>query len=200
MPLRLLVEGSDDYHLIKNVAREHAVDISRDDVSICGGIRELLSEVLPVSLKGTFPVAVVVDADTDPQARWTAVTHRLREAGYEPPNDLPPAGLILRSHRPAAGVWLMPDNSLAGMLEDFASNLIPSQDPLWPRAMNAVAEIPTAERRFTTTRKAEIHTYLAWQEEPGTPLGLAVTKRYFQTDSDLCKRFVDWLKQLKDIT
>jgi hypothetical protein len=94
----------------------------------------------------------------------------------------------------------MPDNSLPGSLEDFATHLIPPDDALWPRAMKAVEDIPVGERRFTAPRKAEIHTYLAWQKDPGAPLGLAVTKKYFQTDTDLCKRFVAWLRQLKEIT
>jgi len=200
MPFRVLVEGSDDLHLIKNVAREHGVDIEKE-VHSCEGIEPLLDEVLPVSLKaGYAAIAVVVDADTDLEARWKAVAHRLTAAGYEVPERPPKDGLILSNRRPAVGVWLMPDNSLPGSLEDFAARLIPPDDALWPRALNAVADIPANERRFTAVRKAEIHTYLAWQEEPGKPLGLAVTKKYFQTDAELCRRFVSWLRQLKEIT
>jgi hypothetical protein len=199
MPFLLLVEGSDDQHLIRNVAREHGVDLEQKDVRICGGIERLLHEILPVSLKGTLPVAVVVDADRDLAARWDAVAYQLTAAGYHAPKSPPMDGVILLDRQPAVGVWLMPDNSLPDALEDFATHLIPTGDPLWPRAVNVVGDIPAENRRFTSDRKAEIHTYLAWQEEPGTPLGLAVTKRYFQTDSDLCKRFVGWLRQLMEI-
>jgi len=200
MPFRVLVEGSDDLHLIKNVAREHGVDIEKE-IHSCEGIEPLLDEVLPVSLKGGYEaIAVVVDADTDLEARWNAVAHRLTAAGYEVPPLPPNDGLILSTRRPAVGVWLMPDNALPGSLEDFAKHLIPPDDALWPRATKAVDDIPAAERRFAATRKAEIHTYLAWQKDPGAPLGLAVTKKYFQTDSDLCRRFVAWLRQLKEIT
>ncbi len=44
--------------------------------------------------------------------------------------------------------------------------------------------------------KALIHTWLAWQENPGTPLGQAITKHYLTTDTDLCQQFVDWLNRL----
>jgi len=199
MPFRVLVEGSDDFHLIKNVAREHGIDI-QTKLHDCKGIDPLLNEILPVSLKAAYSaIAVVLDADDDLAARWNSIERQLTSAGYEVPPHPPKDGLITTNRRPAVGVWLMPDNSLPGALEDFATHLIPDNDPLWPRAVSAVDNIPAAERRFTATRKAEVHTWLAWQEEPGTPLGQAVTKKYFQTDSDLCKRFVRWLKQLKDL-
>ena len=44
--------------------------------------------------------------------------------------------------------------------------------------------------------KALIHTWLAWQEDPGTPLGLAVTKRYLDGDHALAQQFVQWLLRL----
>ncbi len=200
MPFRLLAEGSDDKNLVMHVAREHGIEFDQEEIRDCRGITTLLHEILPETLKGTATVAVVVDSDLDLAGRWNAIRHRLRQAGYDAPASPPADGLILSSRPPAVGVWLMPDNTIPGTLEDFAKELIPSNDTLWPRAVNVVETIPAAERRFTVERKAQIHTYLAWQEEPGTPLGAAVAKKYFQTDSELCKRFVRWLKHLKEIT
>jgi hypothetical protein len=31
--------------------------------------------------------------------------------------------------------------------------------------------------------KAHIHTWLAWQSDPGTPMGLALTKKYLDAGS-----------------
>ncbi len=166
MPFRLLAEGSDDKNLIMHVAREHGIEFDAEEVRDCRGITNLLHEILPETLKGTATVAIVVDADLDLVARWNAVRHQLRQAGYETPAIPTADGLILTNRRPAVGVWLMPNNSVPGALEDFAARLIPPDDPLWPLAMKAVDDIPVTERRFTATRKAEIHTYLAWQEEP----------------------------------
>jgi len=52
------------------------------------------------------------------------------------------------------------------------------------RARRCVSEIPVEERRFVESyaTKALIHTWLAWQDDPGTPLGQAITKRYFDAD------------------
>jgi hypothetical protein len=41
-----------------------------------------------------------------------------------------------------------------------------------------------------------IHSWLAVQETPGTPMGLAITKRYLNTDDENCQVFIDWLKRL----
>lgn len=180
MPFRLLAEGSDDKNLVMHVAREHGIEFDQEEIRDCRGITTLLHEILPETLKGTATVAVVVDADLDLAGRWNAIQHQLRQAGYEAPATPPAEGLILFSRPPAVGVWLMPDNTIPGTLEDFAKELIPSNDRLWRRAVSAVAEIPATERRFKAERKAEIHTYLAWQEEPGTPLGAAVAKNTFK--------------------
>ena len=69
---------------------------------------------------------------------------------------------------------------------------------LLERAVSCVDGIPPEQRRFRDTyrSKALIHTWLAWQEEPGTPLGLAVTKRYLDADHALARQFVQWLRRL----
>ncbi len=92
----------------------------------------------------------------------------------------------------------MPNNKLPGMLEDFVALLIPSEDLLWARALESVNNIPSEQRRFTITHlsKAYIHTWLAWQEEPGTPLGSAITKRYFNPDAPQAAIFIAWVRRL----
>src|SRR6218665_1221833 len=44
--------------------------------------------------------------------------------------------------------------------------------------------------------KAKIHTWLSWQESPGTPLGASITKKTLTTESETCVQFADWLKRL----
>lgn len=44
--------------------------------------------------------------------------------------------------------------------------------------------------------KAVVHTYLAWQDEPGKPLGQSITAQALRPDQPLAERFVDWLKRL----
>ena len=44
--------------------------------------------------------------------------------------------------------------------------------------------------------KARIHSWLSWQEDPGTPMGLSITKRYLTTDNEGCKQLINWLQKL----
>ena len=44
--------------------------------------------------------------------------------------------------------------------------------------------------------KARIHTFLAWQEEPGVSMGNAIAKSYLRADSEQAVLFVDWLRRL----
>ena len=57
---------------------------------------------------------------------------------------------------------------------------------------------PKEERRFAEVHrsKALMHTWLAWQDDPGTPIGLAITKRYFDPETPHATAFVEWLSRL----
>ncbi|MCU1347152.1 MAG: hypothetical protein JWO56_182 [Acidobacteria bacterium] len=195
--LHLVVEGPDDKHVIGHLLQSRGITL-RKEPTVADGISPLLAK-LETYLKLSYDAhAVVVDADIDVRARWDALRHRLMESGYEnvPLNPAPEGLIVTAAGKPPAGVWIMPDNALPGTLEDFVHQLVPEGDLLWVRARRVVEEIPVGERRFSSTAKAEIHTWLAWQEEPGTAMGSAITKRYFATDSQLADRFVLWIERL----
>jgi len=101
----------------------------------------------------------------------------------------------------------MPNNQLPGMLEDFLQFLLPTDDSLWKRAETSVREIPEDDLPFDLTgkdktpwlKKAQIHTWLAWQKEPGRPLGQAITKSYLNSKAPLAQKLVDWLRKLFEL-
>jgi hypothetical protein len=196
--VRLVVEGPDDQHVIGHLLKTHGIVVP--EPTVAGGIDLLLSE-LPTYLKVNpdDAHAIVVDADLDAPATWAALRARLRESGYP---DVPPApspdGLIIpTAGRAPAGVWIMPDNRMPGTLEHFLQQLVPKEDAIWSRAQRAVGEIKAPNRSSSWIAKAEIHTWLAWQEEPGVRMGSAISKRYFATDSALAERFVAWIRRLQ---
>jgi hypothetical protein len=95
----------------------------------------------------------------------------------------------------------MPDNTVPGMLEDFISLLIPVGDLLWPMAQDIVQQVIVKERRFPQTQdmKAKMHTWLAWQEEPGKPMGQAITKRYLNAAAPHAQQLIKWIRLLFDL-
>ncbi len=172
-------------------------------------ITKLLSSLhLDLQRSDLERIGIIVDADEDMAARWMALRNRLlnlADIEIDVPKKPPPNGTILTAHRLdksiQLGIWLMPNNQLTGKLEDFLSYLIPADDTLWPRAKSCVKQIPTQDRRFgSSSIKAEIHTWLAWQQKPGLPLGLAVEARYFDTHAEQARKLVNWLQQLFNLS
>ena len=191
----LLVEGKDDMHVLLAILHHHGMIMSPDFIEQFEGIDKLL-ENLEVRLRLTDlkRLGVVVDADEPLSTRWSQVVAVLSRAGYTNlPGTPDPKGTIFDppdSLHPVVGVWLMPNNILPGMLEDFVKFLVPPGDRLLKRAMESVASIPAGERLFSEGHlsKAQIHTWLAWQEEPGRPMGLAIKAKFLDPS---CKQAVD---------
>jgi len=200
----LLVEGPDDEHVLKHICGNRGIP-KLDDVKPHGGVTNLLESV-PVRLKASEDgdiVGVVIDADTDLAARWESLRDRLVGVGYTgvPEHPTvggtiidPPASVLL----PRVGIWIMPDNQTRGILEDFLRFLVPADSRLFDHVNTSVANIPVGEKRFSQLAepKALIHTWLAWQEEPGKPLGVAITARYLDADVPQVDVLVSWLKRL----
>lgn len=198
----LLVEGIDDEHVIKHICGERNVG-TLDEIKPQGSVGQLL-ENFPVRLKESEieALGVVLDADTDLAGRWDALKNRLRQAGYAGVSDQPavdgtilspPQGTLL----PRFGVWLMPDNQNRGILEDFLRFLVPADSQLFEHVKTSVGAIP-GERLFSQLAepKAIIHTWLAWQKEPGKPMGTAITAKFLDPHVAQVDVLVAWLKRL----
>lgn len=197
----LLVEGRDDEHVVKNIC-------GRFDLGVIDRIepqegKDPLLDTLPVKLKESdlAVLGIVLDADTDLGARWQALSSRLQSAGYQnigghpdPQGGVfePPADSLL----PRVGVWLMPDNQAPGILEDFLRFLVPAGDTLLSHAEQAVSTLPQTRFEVLKRPKVLMHTWLAWQQEPGKPYGQAITARYLDVNLPAGKAFADWLRRL----
>lgn len=204
----ILPEGQEDSHAIFQLLTRHGIGAS--DVTIerkIEGIENLLSGLSQRLRPGGIErYAIIVDADADVDedlqfaAKWSAVRNRLTKCGYSVPDAPDPLGTIIdHDELPRVGVWLMPDNVQRGALEDFARLLIRDGDILYPYAQNCVDALP--ERRFgaTYSAKAYIHTWLAWQENPGRPIGLAIRQGFFDPNAALAEIFVEWIRRLFEI-
>lgn len=218
----LLVEGPNDYHVLKALLQHHGFKVARLDdkypnegdfvFKVKGSVEELLKG-LPEEIKSTeeSQLGVILDADLNfdnPEQsiedRWKAIAHRLRESGYISIPTLPDVdGTIVIGNQelPTIGIWVMPDNQFPGKIEDFIRLLVQPDsvsDLLWKRAEIVVEAIPKTERLFSENNipKVNVHTYLAWQEEPGCPMGGAITRRYFAADAEIANKFIAWIRKL----
>lgn len=200
----LLVEGVDDKHVLIHLCKN--LNISQPyEIKPQKGIQNLLG-TLPVQLKGSNieVLGVIVDANSDLSSRWQALRDRLLEAGYfDIPDSPDPAGIILEAPLnspllPRFGAWIMPDNQANGTLENFLLSLVPEDSILYHHVEKSIGYIPDEERRFSIpdAPKAKIHTWLAWQKNPGLRMGTAIDTKAFNLDVPQVKAFISWLTKL----
>ncbi len=198
----LLVEGDDDKHVRRNICSKRGIS-TIDEVQGLGGHTALLegfSARLKVSQEGDV-VGIVIDADTDPNARWQSIRDRLGGVGYQNvPTQPDPKGPIIEppgeTLLPRVGVWIMPDNQSTGKLEDFLPHLVPQTDALIDYATDVVDGLPEQRFRDQDRPKVVMHTWLAWQEKPGRPYGTAIEIGYLKLDVPQVDGLVSWLERL----
>lgn len=195
----LLVEGNDDKHVLYALCKHFNIKHNFDVID-CKGIESLLLQI-PVRFKqsGVDTIGIIVDADLDLSSRWQQIHGILKNIFPNLPIKLPEEGLIFKNEDFSVGVWLMPNNTIPGMLEDFIKFLIPNEDQLFSEIkefLNQLEEKEINQYKKIHRSKAEIHSWLAIQSDPGTPLGLSITKRYLTIEKEECKNLVNWLIQL----
>jgi hypothetical protein len=199
---KLLVESTNDSHFISHLFEKSTNSKKRFEIINCENISNLINRI-PAELiaSDTEVLGIVVDADQNLSKRWIELKKQFEKYGYQF-SDIPqPEGEMLdkQGFYPKVGIWLMPDNLKTGILEDFITEIIPENDKLKPIVAGVLNDIESQELHLYKDiyrPKAFIHTWLAWQDEPGKPFGWAVTKRYFDLNASLAQTFVLWLKRV----
>ena len=192
----LLVEGPNDKHVVRHLCNFHE-EMPEFWILDKEGIEVLLEAIgSEIQAPGRKAVGILVDANDDLDARWRTVANRLREENIEVPSNPEPTGTIIDS-TPRIGIWLMPNNTAPGELENFVSEMIPDDDPVWPLSVNYIDGIPEADRNFTEKKilRAKIHAWLATREDP-RQMGAAIGARDLHTDGTLSTALANWLRQL----
>ena len=212
----LLVEGQDDFHVVRQICERNPI-MPKFDILPQGGKDRLLKAIGPeINAEGRRAVGILMDADDDLDAQWQAIVNRLRQrartyAHFNLP-DLPAlpvaSGTIIESTgvnsdaRLRIGIWLMPDNRSTGELEDFVGRMIPSADPVWPLSQAYIDGIPPSDRKFAPGKiqRAKVHAWLAAREAP-RPMGLSIRAGDLDTNASNTASFVNWLRELfKEVT
>ncbi len=191
----LIVEGSDDLHVVGHLRRRRLPTL-RFDIVQKGGVDALIDSVdVEIAKAGRIAVGFVLDADDCLAERWNRIAGKLRLRAIELPARPLSGGTVIEGlgETPHVGIWLMPDNHAAGALEDFVATMVPDDDAVWPLARDYIGKVPD-RALFTNRSKAEIRAWLATRERP--LMGAAIREGTFNTDGQLCQSFADWLKCL----
>jgi len=161
-----------------------------------------LRERFPITIRNGSTlrrIGIVADANSHPRRRWQSLTDAVAEIGpAQLPATPPETGWVGELELPdrtiTLGLWMMPNNRDSGAVENFLLELIPEDDRLLPLAESCLETVPEEER--PDEAKALVRTWLAWQDEPGRPLGPAITEGYFDLDEEPAQRFIDWTRRL----
>ena len=83
------------------------------------------------------------------------------------------------------------------MLEDFLMTMAKKDSISFAsESVTSAKEKGLATFKKVHQSKAVIHTYLAWQDEPGKPLGQSITNHVLNPESLIAKIFTSWLVKL----
>jgi len=200
---RIIVEGPDDRHVVMNLLYNHEHNGERLESLFKAkeGIDNLIDTLKEeIGATDLGRLGIIIDADTNLASQWARVTRVLEEYGCRdvPPQPAAEGTIVETNDGKRIGIWVMPDNLNNGSLEDFIGILIGKEDSLWPKDQKDVQNIPEGDRRFKETylSKAQVHTWLAWQEEPGTRMGETFKKKYLDPEHSQAQVFVSWIRQL----
>ncbi|MCB0575657.1 MAG: hypothetical protein KDC61_13950 [Saprospiraceae bacterium] len=208
---RLIVEGNDGWaltQLCESNALPWPEGFTKKTIGkfvVPAGGYDKISGLVSAALleAGLTNIGIVVDADdAGPEARWQAM--RIVLEPFFSNNMLDalapaPEGIVLKEPgRPVVGIWIMPDNAGNGYLEHFLAHLVDSEEQLWQHTDQTVKDLAGRDFcRFKPVRqqKAMLHTWLAWQEEPGRPFGTAMQAGYLNAKVAAVQPFLNWMQQ-----
>jgi len=197
----LLVEGKNDCHVVLALCQYHSLP-KTFGIYECENDDGLLKRLNALIIQPDPPeaIGIVIDADDfDVTGRWQQIQHKIRDHEYTFPGSPDIRGTILSDNpgRPDLGIWLMPNNQNPGMLEDFLMEMA-DQDAISSafQCVKIAKQNGLSSFKDVHISKAIIHTYLAWQDEPGKPLGQSITAHSLKADTEIATIFVGWLKEL----
>jgi hypothetical protein len=202
-----MVEGHDDLFAVVGLIRAH-VDWpqGKDSKKFApvfihngNGAPEILKKegYFAVLLKSPVVKAagVVLDADGTAKGRYESIRGLCLGLFPQLPEVLPPDGLVVENddHK-RLGIWIMPDNASPGTLETFLKWLVPARN----YAVNAVdaARKMGCSCRECHIEKANLYTWLSWQDPPGQSPGIALTQKVLDPLNSSAATFVEWFMKL----
>lgn len=192
----LLVEGVDDKHVVEHLRRVVAPDLAFCCRSADGYDPLLKAISLEMRPDDRRVLGILMDANADVAARWRAICDRLRGENVQLPDQPEERGTIIEGDL-RVGVWLMPDNSTPGELENFVAKLVPQRDPVWPLAEQYIDGIPSEARQFSSSKetRAKLHAWLATRERP-RQMGTAIAAGWLDATAPAATGFANWLTAL----
>lgn len=207
-PNVLLVEGKQEVRVIPELMEANGINWGTRTNPVVylrdyDGYHKIVdSDVIATELQasGLSALGIMIDADDNPQGRWQSVRQACLKSIPDIPEILPEKGLIhTTSNTIKFGVWIMPDNKMQGMLETFLAYMLPNENELlWQFSQETTQEARRKGAPFIESHydKANIYTWLSWQNPPGRQLHQSIMERILNPQHPNAQNFVSWFKDL----
>jgi hypothetical protein len=217
----LLVEGKTDALVISALCKKHGIvtelvkeldsDPKSEDYLFAihykdDSNNDQVLKSIPVlaNKEGMEILGVVLDADDHVTGRVQAIGDRLKKVQPSlkaSDVQISENGTTLNDigNLKKFGFWIMPDNKNPGMLEDFLMKIVLKPAECIDLATEWVEKAKKQDCctfREAHYSKAIIHTYLAWQHEPGNTLELFIKSGKLDPNAELSQKLITWLKEL----
>ena len=137
-------------------------------------------------------LAIIRDADNDANAAFKSISNILRKEGLKPATKV----TQFSDGIPKIGIFIMPGNSDAGMLEDLCLKTVennPAMDCVRPFG-NCISELEESPNNIV---KAKAQAFLAAMPELANSIGVGAQKGYWNFKSEELtdlKSFIDNLR------
>ena len=191
----LLVEGQDEVNFFKVLFRKK--DIQNIQVIESGGNKQFnienLSALTNISgFEKVTSLAIIQDADQDPQSRFNSICDTLRKCDLNSPSQV---GSFNIASTLKVGIFIIPDGKSKGMLESLCLSTVESRE-----TMKCVDEfmdcVEKLDKKPKNKDKSRHRAFLAAMEEDTSSLGIAAQKGYWDFDSDKLKLLLEFVKNI----
>ena len=202
--LLLVHEGTSDLHVLGSLMRHSRIE-GFQTLSLDGHDAQKLrrffkglaasphfTSLVPGFASPVRSLAIVLDAESDATKTFEEIREALMAANL--PVPLGPGRIS--DELPHVGVFLLPDNESAGMIETLCLRSV-QDDPAW----NCIDELFECLRRQlgtlpTNPDKARAQAFLSTRPRPNLPVGLAALEGYWRFDSQAFEPLVGFLRAL----
>jgi hypothetical protein len=191
----LVVEGKDDINFSEKLL-EYIGILDSVDIRSSEG-KDNLKNLMPAfkfttGFKNIEKIAVLWDADKNARDAFKQVTDVLKKIGLPSPKK--PGEFS--SGSPSVGIFIMPDNSSNGMLEDLCLESVKDHEAM-KCVDNFIACTQELKEQPDNISKAKVQVFLASRSKIANSIGRAAQKGYWNFNSEKLQPLINFLKQLK---
>ncbi|NIA03553.1 MAG: hypothetical protein GWP12_03340 [Nitrospirae bacterium] len=191
----LAVEGKDEINFFSALLKY--MEITDFEVREVGGKKQF-SNKLPalVRMSGFSDIetlAIIQDADVNAEAAFESIRNILKKESLKPPNQV----YQFSNGTPKIGIFIMPGNSDAGMLEDLCLNTVKDHSAM-ACTESFIDCVSKLEKPPKNIAKAKAQAFLAAMPEIANSVGVGAQKGYWDFNSEELtdlKSFIENSKQ-----